>query len=136
MLLCKTMLKYFLVIAAIVSPYGSSIAKPSPAAPSDWLSKGRETGLPIPRFVSVKANRARMRIGPAFEYAVEWVYQVQGLPLEITIWELATGSRLRWRIRMDASVTALESTHGNCQSLAQRPIKLKGTGTNGQCDQS
>ncbi|MGV4791965.1 SH3 domain-containing protein [Rhizobium sp. F40D2] len=80
----KIVLKYFMALAAIVSSHDTSVATPSPAPPSDWEARGRETGLPIPRFVSLKANRARMRVGPAFEYAVEWIYQAPGLPLEIT----------------------------------------------------
>lgn len=45
--------------------------------------KGRETGLPIPRFVSLKARQARMRVGPSTEYATKWVYLAPGLPFEI-----------------------------------------------------
>lgn len=84
MTLRNIILKCFLALAAIVAPHGTSNATPSPAAPTDWQARGRETGLPIPRFVSLKANRARMRVGPAFEYAVKWIYQAPGLPLEIT----------------------------------------------------
>ena len=46
--------------------------------------KGRETGYPIPRFVSLKATQARMRIGPSTDYATKWVYTHRGMPLEIT----------------------------------------------------
>ncbi|WP_246704511.1 SH3 domain-containing protein [Rhizobium sp. P32RR-XVIII] len=48
------------------------------------MAKGRETGLPIPRFVSLKANGGRMRIGPSLEYAAKWVYTKRGVPFEIT----------------------------------------------------
>lgn len=41
------------------------------------------SGLPLPRFVSIKADRVNMRIGPGTDYAVEWLYQKQGLPLEV-----------------------------------------------------
>ncbi|AHG48880.1 hypothetical protein RLEG12_08050 (plasmid) [Rhizobium leguminosarum bv. trifolii CB782] len=83
MLLRKIILKCFLAMTAIVSPHHNSAAMPPPAASSERVARGRESGLPIPRFVSLKANRARMRVGPSFEYGVEWVYQAQGLPLEI-----------------------------------------------------
>lgn len=46
--------------------------------------KGRATGYPIPRFVSLKAAQARMRIGPSTDYATKWVYTHRGMPLEIT----------------------------------------------------
>ncbi|TAX63651.1 hypothetical protein ELI03_36120 [Rhizobium leguminosarum] len=84
MLLGKILLKFGLSIAAIMPFHSISNATLSAAASSDWTAKGRETGLPIPRFVSLKTTRARMRIGPAFEYAVKWLYQASGLPLEIT----------------------------------------------------
>ncbi|UWU31707.1 SH3 domain-containing protein (plasmid) [Rhizobium sp. WSM1274] len=84
MLLGKILLKYLLSSAAIASFHSVSNAAPSALASSTWMKKGRETGLPIPRFVSLKTTRARMRIGPAFEYAVKWLYQAPGLPLEIT----------------------------------------------------
>lgn len=51
-------------------------------APLGWRT-GRETGLPIPRFVSLKAQSARMRIGPSFENPVKWLYTAPGLPMEI-----------------------------------------------------
>jgi SH3-like domain-containing protein len=41
------------------------------------------SGLPLPRFVSIKADRVNMRIGPGTDYAVDWLYQKKGLPLEI-----------------------------------------------------
>ena len=41
------------------------------------------SGLPLPRFVSLKAERVNMRVGPGREYAVAWRYMKSGLPLEI-----------------------------------------------------
>ncbi|MDP2619346.1 MAG: SH3 domain-containing protein [Hyphomicrobiales bacterium] len=41
------------------------------------------SGLPIPRFVSLKADRVNVRRGPSKNYAIEWVYARQGLPVEI-----------------------------------------------------
>jgi SH3-like domain-containing protein len=45
---------------------------------------GPTSGLPLPRFVSLKADRVNMHIGPAKTYEVKWVYQRAGLPVEIT----------------------------------------------------
>lgn len=42
-----------------------------------------KTGLPIPRFVSLKSGKANMRVGPGGKYQVAWLYQKKGLPLEI-----------------------------------------------------
>ena len=55
----------------------ASILKPG-------FRKGRETGFPVPRFVSLKARKAHMRVGPSTDYATVWVYSARGLPLEIT----------------------------------------------------
>ena len=41
------------------------------------------SGLPLPRFVSIKAKRVNMRVGPGQEYAVDWMYLTPGLPVEI-----------------------------------------------------
>jgi len=46
-------------------------------------TEGRETGLPIPRFVSIKNEPAMMRAGPSRKYAIKWIYQRRGVPLEI-----------------------------------------------------
>ena len=44
---------------------------------------GPASGLPLPRFVSVKADKVNVHIGPAKNYEVKWVYQRAGLPVEI-----------------------------------------------------
>ena len=41
------------------------------------------SGLPLPRFVSLKARRVNLRIGPSRDYAVEWLYTRSGIPMEI-----------------------------------------------------
>lgn len=45
---------------------------------------GPETGLPLPRFVSLRAKEANIRIGPGVQYPVDWVYVRRFMPLEIT----------------------------------------------------
>ncbi len=41
------------------------------------------TGLPLPRYVSLKSDRVNVRKGPGFDYPIAWVYQRVGLPVEI-----------------------------------------------------
>lgn len=41
------------------------------------------SGLPLPRYVSLKSERVNMRIGPGREYQVEWLYLKRGLPMEV-----------------------------------------------------
>jgi SH3-like domain-containing protein len=41
------------------------------------------SGLPLPRFVSLKAEKVNVRRGPNSDYPVSWVFQRKGLPVEI-----------------------------------------------------
>lgn len=41
------------------------------------------TGLPIPRFVSLKSDEANIRTGPGTRYPILWVYRRTGMPVEI-----------------------------------------------------
>ena len=42
-----------------------------------------ETGLPIPRFVSLRSELVNARSGPGARYPIEWVYMQKGAPVEI-----------------------------------------------------
>lgn len=54
----------------------------------------RGTGLPLPRFVSLRASEVNLRAGPGVQYPVEWVYTQSGLPVEI-IAEYRTWRKIR-----------------------------------------
>ncbi|MBZ0217031.1 MAG: hypothetical protein K8F25_10795 [Fimbriimonadaceae bacterium] len=41
------------------------------------------SGLPLPRFVSLKSDRVNVRVGPSQDHAIAWVFKRQGLPIEI-----------------------------------------------------
>lgn len=41
------------------------------------------SGLPLPRFVSLKAKSINVRVGPSLDYAIAWRYLKSGLPVEI-----------------------------------------------------
>lgn len=41
------------------------------------------SGLPVPRFVSLKADRVHSRQGPGTDHKVLWVYRRAGLPVEV-----------------------------------------------------
>src|SRR6059058_5061785 len=45
---------------------------------------GPKSGLPMPRFVSLKPDRVNVRGGPTRDHEVTFVYQRAGLPVEIT----------------------------------------------------
>jgi SH3-like domain-containing protein len=42
------------------------------------------SGLPVPRFVSLKSDHVNVRGGPNKDHEVAWVYTRPGLPVEIT----------------------------------------------------
>ncbi len=44
---------------------------------------GDVTGLPLPRFVSVKSNKVNVRRGPNATYQIDWVYTRAGIPLKV-----------------------------------------------------
>jgi SH3-like domain-containing protein len=43
-----------------------------------------QSGLPVPRFVSLKNQRVNVRRGPSQAHPVAWQFQRAGLPVEIT----------------------------------------------------
>lgn len=45
--------------------------------------KGTVSGLPVPRYVSLKSDRVNLREGPSKEHRTAWVFQRAGLPVEI-----------------------------------------------------
>lgn len=50
--------------------------------PASKLPK-TQTGLPLPRFVSLKSERVNVRRGPSNEHSVAWVFTRRALPVEI-----------------------------------------------------
>jgi len=39
------------------------------------------TGLPVPRYVSLKTDRVNLREGPSKDHRTAWVFQRAGLPV-------------------------------------------------------
>ena len=44
---------------------------------------GKETGLEIPRFVSLKSNDSNIRVGPSTNYPIEIKYIIKNYPLKV-----------------------------------------------------
>ena len=44
---------------------------------------GRETGLEVPRFVSLSSNKTNVRAGPGRRYPIKWIYKRQNLPVKV-----------------------------------------------------
>jgi SH3-like domain-containing protein len=56
---------------------------PAPTQAEDEPA-GAVSGLPVPRFVSLKADKVNLRAGPTRDHDVTWVFTRAGLPVEIT----------------------------------------------------
>lgn len=73
-------------LAATLAAAGGG-ALPAAAAPE-------ASGLPLPRFVTLRAEEANMRTGPGEQYPIKWTYRRPGLPVEIVA-EYHTWRRVR-----------------------------------------
>ena len=62
---------------------GAEPAAPPPP-PEAAQAPASSSGLPIPRFVSLKSDRVNLRTGPGTQYPTSWVFRRAGLPLEVT----------------------------------------------------
>ncbi len=76
-------------LAAILAGAVLGLAAAAPAGAADGTS-----GLPVPRFVSLKADKVNVRNGPNREHDVAWVFNRSGLPVEVTA-EFETWRRIR-----------------------------------------
>src|SRR5690606_25372001 len=54
----------------------------------------KASGLPLPRFVSFRAEEVNLRTGPGVQYPVDWVYRRRNLPVEV-IAEFGTWRKVR-----------------------------------------
>lgn len=45
--------------------------------------QGKVSGLPVPRFVSLKSSETNLRKGPNVRYPIVWTYKKRGYPLEV-----------------------------------------------------
>jgi len=82
----------FLILALILIAVPAR--SPQAAATGETSARTSSTGLPIPRFVSLKAGRVNVRIGPGEDYKIAWVFTRPGLPIEI-IQEFDNWRRIR-----------------------------------------
>ena len=55
---------------------------------------GTASGLPVPRYVSLKSDRVNLREGPSKDHRTTWIFQRAGLPVEITA-EFETWRKVR-----------------------------------------
>lgn len=75
---------YFILVAYFISLNIAVIIIPNEASAQDMRENVGPSGLPLPRFVSIKPARVNARVGPGRNYSIMFSYQKQGLPVEIT----------------------------------------------------
>ncbi len=71
------------LLRLLVAATMSAIATLAAAQPGSGPAVAGASGLPVPRFVSLKSDRVNMRNGPGTDYPTAWVYRRAGLPLEV-----------------------------------------------------
>lgn len=72
-------------LAAKDAPPATQLLPPAgTAALPPKRSIGSESGLPVPRFVSLKSGRINVRRGPGPDNQILWVFEKKGLPVEVT----------------------------------------------------
>lgn len=66
----------------------------SPGLAAGDTQVGTATGLPVPRYVSLRAGQVNLRQGPSKDHGTLWIYRREGLPVEITA-EFETWRKIR-----------------------------------------
>jgi SH3-like domain-containing protein len=83
--------------AARATPGAAAAGKPATEPPEAAVKpgeppKGSVTGLPLPRWASLRSDDVNLRAGPGTRYPIEWVYHRRDLPVQIErefeVWRL------------------------------------------------
>ena len=53
------------------------------AIPSGTLLAVNTSGLPVPRFVTLRSDQVNLRTGPGEQYPIDWVFKRKNMPVEI-----------------------------------------------------
>src|SRR5689334_12209385 len=59
------------------------MAGPALGAEPPASAQRKGSGLPIPRFATLKSDMVNVRTGPGPRYPIDWVFQRKGMPVEI-----------------------------------------------------
>jgi SH3-like domain-containing protein len=101
----------FCVLAALAGPRAMADPKPLPPAKQATVSVDtpsppgidqptrdaiikRGSGLPVPRFASLRSDEVNVRSGPGTRYPIEWVFQRKNMPVEVVA-EFDTWRKIR-----------------------------------------
>ena len=75
---------FMLALAAGLAPIGLAPIGLAPIGLARAGGDAATSGLPVPRFVSLKSDRVNVRGGPDKDHDVAWIYTRIGWPVEIT----------------------------------------------------
>ncbi|MCA3722904.1 MAG: hypothetical protein IM665_14260 [Phenylobacterium sp.] len=104
-----------LAAAFALSPLGAAVAD----------ARRTPSGLPVPRYVTLKFGSVNARSGPGDDYPALWVYQVRGLPVQV----IAETSEWRRICDPDRGVAwvHMRTTDGrrNVMGLAPAPVPIQ-----------
>lgn len=108
-----------IVLMLMASPAAAQqaiTADPPPPTSTDALKY--RSGLPVPRFASLRSSKANLRSGPGKQYPVMWVFVRPGTPLEVLAeWNV-------WRKVRDADGT--EGWMNRAMLATERTIQITG----------
>jgi SH3-like domain-containing protein len=82
------------VIARLIWGFAAVLLSFLVSQPAFADQLGTASGLPVPRYVSLKSDRVNLHEGPSKDHRTIWVFQRAGLPVEITA-ESETWRRIR-----------------------------------------
>ena len=72
-----------IAVGGLLATLWSTAGAVSPAHAQSRPAAVAGSGLPLPRFVSLKSDRVNLRTGPGTDYPTAWVYRRAGLPVEV-----------------------------------------------------
>lgn len=89
-------LSLFLLVpsAAPVWAQVETVASSGASGSASGANRGEVSGLPLPRFVSLRSDTVYLRAGPGMRYPVKWVYQRRNYPMQV-VQEFDTWRKLR-----------------------------------------
>lgn len=114
-------------VAPTAAPLVAPAGKPAKPPPVDIDATQGLSGLPVPRFVSLKSDKAYLRTGPGDRYPVEWVYTRKGLPVEVVreygIWRQVRdiGGSVGWLNKQLVSGTRTAVVTGTVRTMYGTP---------------
>ena len=71
------------LLAVVVAAGCSRNARAPEQAATAGPNHPGPSGLPVPRYVSLKFDKVNARGGPGDDYPLKWIYRVKGLPLQV-----------------------------------------------------